>query len=72
MKPKKRVPGNSIRIELSEQSITILQVLASQGVHGTTPEAVAGRMIDASLVPFVKVPIFSVRVDGRLAITEFK
>ena len=59
--PKERSQASSvesvtIRVTLSRQSLDILELLATEGIYGRTPTAVAGRFIDLALQQFVEIP----------------
>jgi hypothetical protein len=50
------VHSASIRVTVSEQSQTLLEKLAQQGIYGRNAAEVAGRFVDAALQEFVDRP----------------
>jgi hypothetical protein len=49
-------PGVRFEVTLSEQSIFLLQELATRGIYGRTPAEVGGRFIEQALQQFVETP----------------
>ena len=46
----------TVRVTLSNESLFVLEQLASQGVYGRNPAEVAGRFIDRALQEFIEQP----------------
>lgn len=56
--PKGANPSRSVkvRITLSEQSVSLLEVLATKGIYGRSSAEVAGRFVDEALHRLVEPP----------------
>ena len=46
-------------VEVSEQSVSMLEALSDLGIYGVTPEEVAGRFVDERLQELAGAPGFS-------------
>ena len=54
----------NLSIELSEQTIDLLDQLVSKGIYGSTREKIAGRFIDQALQKYIEPP--RLRLPGQL------
>lgn len=59
-------PGRpaTIAVELSEQSISLLDELAEQGIWGWNRNVVAGRLIDQGLQRLMPLPVLKEKRKG--------
>ena len=48
--------GESLRVTLSRQSVSLLDQLAEKGIYGKTKSEVAGRFIDSALQEALEKP----------------
>ncbi len=48
------VRSGSLTVTLSEQSVQLLEQIASRGIYGRNPAEVAGRFVDQELVRLVE------------------
>jgi hypothetical protein len=66
-KPANTVRSESLTVTLSQQSVELLEEIASRGIYGRNPAEVAGRFVDKELERLVQSLRLKLRKGPRRA-----
>ena len=66
-KPANTVRSESLTVTLSQQSVELLEQIASRGIYGRNPAEVAGRFVDRELERLVESLRLKLRKGPRRA-----